>query len=254
MTKSHPWLTHPSVALIVSHPRKVDTVNTFTKGKCWKFFANLEEERLPGRCWLPHSPGPFCHTTPRRECWYCNRWLKSSVQGTWAGRPHWWCSDRSLKKNLMLKAWTYFVYWVTCQRWRGHRGPLRWSYWRELELRRGSKRVAPNKRRRGSFKHCTSQYSLGWYVSGMAIYKDLEIWHSGFGGIQRWSYFLHRGHPKSRMPNYPKSWSDGRQTDKKTWRQIFRSRDRVKIFCDTPPLTCNESLKTITSHVSSFTL
>ena len=43
-------------------------------------------------------------------------------------------------------------------------------------------------------------------------HKDIEIWHSGFGGIQRWSYFLHRGHPKSRMPNYPKSWSDGRQT------------------------------------------
>ena len=170
MTKSHPWLTHPSVALVVSHPRKVNTVNTFTKsGKCWKFFANLEEERLPERCWLPHFPGPFCRTTPRRECWYCNRWLKSSVQGTWAGRPHWWCSDRSLKKNLMLKAWTYFVYWVTCQRWRAHRGPSRWSYWRELELRRGSKRVAPNKRRRGSFKHYTSQYSLAWYVSGMAI-------------------------------------------------------------------------------------
>ena len=30
-----------------------------------------------------------------------------------------------------------------------------------------------------------------------------EIWHSGFGGVHHWTYFLHRGPPESRMPNAP---------------------------------------------------
>ena len=111
----HPGLFHPGVALVISNTRKVNAVNTLKKraNKERKLWANLKVERPQGKSWLPHFLGPSCRTTPRRECWSCNKGPRTSVPGTLAAHPRWWCSDTPFKNYFSLTSFKGFL--CVCQ-------------------------------------------------------------------------------------------------------------------------------------------